>query len=82
MKLTEEFKEIYQNIIERDFEPLCEESFKDDLRIKKTFGFIYDGIEFDFEVSIIFGKLELECVFINGEMVDYEIGYPIIEFLT
>jgi len=78
MKLTEEFKEIYQSIIE----PLCEESFKEDLRIKKTFGFVYEGIEFDFEVSIIFGKLELECVFINGEMVDYEIGYPIIEFLT
>lgn len=80
--LTEEFKDIYEDIIKRDYEALCDESHREESRHAKTFGFIYKGFEFDFEIQIIYGRLSLECVFINGEMADEEIGYPIIQFLT
>ena len=80
--LTEEFKDIYQDILKEDYESLCDESFKEESRHSRTFGFIYKGVQFIFEIQIIYGKLSLECVFVDGQMVDEEIGLPIIDFLS
>ena len=78
--LTNEFKEIYLEIIE-SYENEKNESYKHELYLVKKFWFkIYEN-KFSFEIHINIGVIDLQCVFMNDSLLSEEDTELIFNFL-